>query len=75
MFIFKLGCPENRGNYSLTSKCRFKNPKIHDLSLSSKAVSVAFMFPLFLADLDMKYGNEIESMRNNSVIYMEYVYF
>ena len=29
--IFKLGYPENRGNCSLTSKCRFKNPKIHDL--------------------------------------------
>ena len=57
---FSIGSPERGGNHSLTSKCRFKNPKIHDLSLSSKALSVAFMFPLFLADLDMKYGNEIE---------------
>ena len=31
MFISKLGCPEIKGNHPLTSKCRFKNLKIHDL--------------------------------------------
>ena len=31
MFISKLKCQESRGNHSLTSKCRFKNPKIHEL--------------------------------------------
>ena len=31
MFISKLESPESRGNHSLTSKCRFKNPKIHEL--------------------------------------------
>ena len=31
MFISNLGCPECRENHSLTSKCRFKNPKIHEL--------------------------------------------
>ena len=31
MFISKSGSPESRGNHSLTSKCRFKNPKIHEL--------------------------------------------
>ena len=24
-------CPERKENNSLTSKCRFKNPKIHEL--------------------------------------------
>ena len=31
MFISKLGCPEIGGNHPLTSKCRFKNAKIHEL--------------------------------------------
>ena len=31
MFISKLESPESRGHHSLTSKCRFKNPKIHEL--------------------------------------------
>ena len=31
MFISNLWSLERRGNHSLTSKCRFKNPKIHDL--------------------------------------------
>ena len=31
MFISKLESPEGKGNHSLTSKCRFKNPKIHEL--------------------------------------------
>ena len=32
MFISKLGCPQRRGNRSLTSKCRFKNLKIQGSS-------------------------------------------
>ena len=28
---FLIGGSERRGNHSLTSECRFKNPKIHDL--------------------------------------------
>ena len=77
MFISKLVCPQLRGNHSLTSKCRFKNHKIHDLHyvLDFKTVRVAFMFPLFPADLDKKYGNEIEMDENNNVTYIEYVYF
>ena len=31
MFISNSGCPECRGNNSLTSKCRFENAKIHEL--------------------------------------------
>ena len=31
MFISKLDSAEGRGNHSLTSKWRFKNPKIHEL--------------------------------------------
>ena len=42
---------------------------------SLKPVPVAFLFPLFLADLDKKYRNEIEMDKNNSGTYMEYVYF
>ena len=62
MFIFQLGCPESRGNHSLTSKCKFSNLKIQDLPyvLYFKPVPVAFMYPLFLADLDKKYKSEIE---------------
>ena len=77
MFISKLECPEHRGNHSLTSKCRLKNPKSMSCltSLSSKAEPVASMFALFLVDLDKKYRNEIEKDKNNSVTYMEYVYF
>ena len=67
MFIFKLGCQENRGYHSLTSKCRFKYFKIHDLlydalhpSVEKVCHAVAFIFPIFLADLDKKSENEIE---------------
>ena len=52
-------------------------------SLSSN-LWVTFLFPLFLADIDKKYRNEIEMIFylflfiklffNNSVTYMEYVY-
>ena len=75
MFISKLGCSEHRGNHSLTTKCRFKNLKIKDLPyvLYFKPVQVAFMLPLFLADLDKKYKNKIEMDKNNSVTYMKYV--
>ena len=31
MFISKFGSPESRGNHSLTSKCRSKTAKIHEL--------------------------------------------
>ena len=64
MFISKLESLESRGNHSLTSKCRFKNPNIHELcyvlKLKTRRVPVAFLFRLFLADLDKKYRNEIE---------------
>ena len=64
MLISKLESLESRGNHSLTSKCRFKNHKIHELyyvlKLKTRRVPVAFLFPLFLADLDKKYRNEIE---------------
>ena len=64
MFISKSESPESRGNHSLTSKCRFKTAKIHELRYvvywSLKPVPVAFLFPLFLADPDTKYRNEIE---------------
>ena len=36
---------------------------------------VAFLFPLFLVDLDKKYRKEIEMDKNNSITYMEYTYF
>ena len=78
MFISKLGFLGSRGNYSLTSKCRFKNPKIHEvcygLEFKTRA-STVFLFPLFLADLDKKYRNEIDIDKNNTTTYMEYVYF
>ena len=60
MFISKSGCTEHRGNHSLTSKCIFRNPKIHGYVLELKHVPVAYLFLLFLADLDKKYRNEIE---------------
>ena len=31
MFISNLGFPEHRRNLSISSKCRFKNAKIHEL--------------------------------------------
>ena len=31
MFISKLGCPERKENNSLTSKCTFKSPRMHEL--------------------------------------------
>ena len=44
-------------------------------SWSSKPIPGAFLFPLFLADLDKKHRNEIEMDKNNSVTYIEYVDF
>ena len=62
MFISKLGCPQGRGGHLLTSKCIFKNPKIHELPyvLKLKSRASCVLFPLFLADLDKKYRNETE---------------
>ena len=64
MFISKVESPESRGNQSLTSRCKFKTAKIHELryvlEFKTQRVPVAFFFPLFLADLDKKYTNEIE---------------
>ena len=64
MFISKLESPEIGDNHCLTSKCRLKNPKIHErcyvLEYKNPVVPRAFLFPLFLADLDKKYRNEIE---------------
>ena len=31
IYIYELYCPESRRNHSLTSKCRFKTAKIHEL--------------------------------------------
>ena len=76
MFISKIGCPESRGNHTLTSKCRFKNPKIDELHYSlefkirTRCVRVSLM-----VDLDKKYRNKIEMDKTNSVTYTEYVYF
>ena len=79
MFISKLGFPGSRGNYSLTSKCRFKSPKIHELcnGLEFKTrASTVFLFPLSLADLDKKYRNEkLKRIKNNGGTYMEYDFF
>ena len=63
MFISNLGSPERRRNYSLTSKCIFKNPKIHELPhvLKLKTRASWVLVPLFLADLDKQYRNEIEA--------------
>ena len=36
---------------------------------------VAFLFPLFLVDMDKMYRNEIEWIKNNSVTDMEYIYY
>ena len=62
MFISNLGSPERRSNHSLTFKCRFKNPKIHELPyvLKLKTCASCVLFPLFLPDLDKQYRNEIE---------------
>ena len=62
MFISNLGCPEHRRNHSLTSKCIFKDPKIHELPdvLKLKTPASCVLFLLFLADLDKQYRNEIE---------------
>ena len=64
MFISKLESLESRGNQLLTSKCRFKTAKIHELcyvlEFKTRRVPVAFLFCLVLADLDKKYTNEIE---------------
>ena len=62
MAISKVGCPERKGNHSLTSRCRLKKPEIYELSyvLDFKPVSAAFLFHLLLDDLDKKYRNDIE---------------
>ena len=62
MFICKLGCPKRRGNHSISSKCRFRNPKIHTLHyiIEFKIRTSGVFFPVFLADLEMKYKNEGE---------------
>ena len=77
MFISNLGSPERRRNHSLTSKCIFKNPKLHELPyvLKLKTHGSCVLFPLFLADLDKQYRNEIEVDKNSSVREMEYIYF
>ena len=69
VFFSNLGCPEHRGNHSLTSKCRIKKLKsmTRVMSFAGKPVPVPFLFPLFLADLDKKCRNEIEVDKNNSV--------
>ena len=75
MFIVNLEIPGSRRNHSLTSKCRFRNLKIHDV-LSPRVQAcvsrVLNLFPLFLDDLDKKYKNEIKWIKYNSIIYMEY---
>ena len=44
-------------------------------SLTWMPLLVPFLFPLFLADLDKKYRNEIGMDKNNSGTYMDYDYF
>ena len=61
MFISKIMCPERKENSSLTSKCRFKTPKIHELcyviEFKNHASSVPF-FPyswlIFTRNKEMK---------------------
>ena len=62
VFFSNLGCPQRGGNHSLTSNCRIKNPKIHELPyfLKLKICTCSVLFPLFLPDLDKQYRNEIE---------------
>ena len=62
MFISNFGSPECRRNHSLTSKCIFKNPKIHELPyvLKLKTRASCVVFPIFLADLDKQYRNEVD---------------
>ena len=60
MFISKLRYPERKENNSLTSKCRLKNLKIHELNGIQDMVRVPFLFLIFLTDIDKKYRNEIE---------------
>ena len=62
MFNSNLGSPERRGNHSLTFKCRFRNPKIHELRyvLTLKICASCVLFPLFLPGLDKQYRIEIE---------------
>ena len=70
------------GNHYLTFNFRFKNIKSINSVTScpnSKPMVVAFFFPVFLADIYKNYGHEKEMDRKlyieNSVSYMEYVYF
>ena len=62
VFFSNLGCPERRGNHSLTSKCRFKKLKSMTcvMSFTGRPVPFPFLFPLFLADVDKNYKNEID---------------
>ena len=63
MFSSTLGCPERKETNSQTSKCRFKNLKIHELLLCpgvENPCQLHSCFPHFLADLDKKYRNKIE---------------
>ena len=63
MFIINLGSLERRRNtLALTSKVRFKNPKIHELRYVQELKTHASPLPvsLFLVDLDKNYRNEVE---------------
>ena len=62
MFIFKLRYQERQENNSLTSKCRYRTLRIHELCylMEFKARASSVLVSLFLADLDKNYGNEIE---------------
>ena len=62
MFISELGSLERRENHFLTSKCRFKNPKIHELRyvLELKTRASPVLVSLFLVDLDKNYTIEMK---------------
>ena len=78
MFISKLECPEIGRNHCLISKCRLKKPKIHErcyvLEYKNPVVPRASLFPLFLADLDKKYRNEIEMDKKYCNLYGIYLF-
>ena len=48
MFISKLGCPEIGGIHCLTSKCRFRNPKIDELCYVLEFKAIASCVPVSL---------------------------
>ena len=60
MFISKLGGSEEITPWLPSADSETLKSMNCLMSLKSKAVPVAFMFPLFLADLDKKYKTEIE---------------